>query len=116
MSHEEEREDSAEEIARHRKIKDKMDKFMADITSDLLTDEEYILDKKKISSFLQQKNIPFSISYVKSFKEGFEFAVGVTLEDKNFAMMLMACLNKVVGEMQLDMDLKVSKSVDSKGK
>lgn len=113
---EEEKENQPREMSEEKaqKIKAKMQAFMADISNDLLEDEDYQEAVKKIMSTLTKRGIPTSLTYLKAYREGYELAMGAHGIDHSTAMLMLTCISRLVAEKEIDMELKVSKSLASK--
>lgn len=113
---EEEKDDdlTEEKIARLRKVKGKMDKFMLEISADLLDEEDKKLAEKKITELLKHQGIPATISYVKAFAEGFQMSMAAMMDDKQTAMMALATIFCFIDRLDTDMKSKVDKAMKEK--
>ncbi len=100
--------------AKAKKIHDKMQKFMAEISVDLLDEEEYNLAKKKMFQSLSKVGVPTTLTYMKAFREGYQHAMGAHGAGSDIAMLMLTCVQRIVAEMEVDMELKVAKSMENK--
>lgn len=97
-----------------KRIKDKMEAFMADISNELLDDEDYKKVTKKIFNSLKRAELPATLTYLKAMREGYNLCMGAHGFDKGVAMMILTCMSRLVAEKETDMELKVSKSMNNK--
>lgn len=100
--------------AKAKKIHDKMQKFMAEISVDLLDEDEFKMAKKKILSTLTKVGVPTTLTYMKAFREGYQHAMGAHGAGSDIAMLMLTCVQRIVAEQEVDMELKVAKSMESK--
>lgn len=94
-----------------KKLKGKLDKFMSEISADLLDEEDYVLAKKKVRKQLLDIGVPYSLSYLKAFLDGFKTSMGASEVSRETTMLMLTCLAKMVSDLQVDMDLKIDKKV-----
>lgn len=96
--------------AKMKKIKDKMDTFMADVAADMLDTESITKLEKVVKKKLLEAGVGGTLPYLKAFRAGMETAIAA--EQGNMAIPLIAGLNKLIQDKQIAVEDISKKSIE----
>lgn len=99
-----------EDADRYRKMKDKIDKFMIDVSGDMLDESTLKAAENKITRTLKMHGIPANASYVKAFSEGFQMCMAIG-SDAGLMIPALASIQAFVGKLDRRMKTQVDKSI-----
>lgn len=92
--------DCGHDDATHKRIKDKMEKFMEDVAEDMFSERDLANLYTVIISQLRSCNVGTSLPYMKAFNAGFEFGTYAASQSENSMTLIagMKRINKLKGE------------------
>lgn len=88
-------------------VRKKLQKFMAEIGSDLLEDDEMDKIRELIHTKLRNLNLPFTLPYMKAFFEGLQ--TGAAAEAGDMGVPMMSGVARMVAELEVELEQKVQK-------
>lgn len=93
-----------------KKIKDKMDAFMSEISTEFLDDETQQQIHEEVKRIFKVCEIPLSKMTLKAFREGVALTSHISRNgDLSQALMVMATMTKIIS----DLEEKTKKQVDT---
>lgn len=98
-----------------KRMKGKLDNFMADIATDMIEPEMFELIKKQLHQNLRNDGLPISINYLKAYLIGFTFAItSMDSLGKHGVMPLIAGTMKIVKDAEDEIAKKVDQTMGPK--
>lgn len=115
MADEEEEKDDKEDDERFRRVKQKFDNFLADISDDMVPEEVRTKVEAKVRRVFTREEIPFSSRYIVAFVEGMNFMMGTMGAGSEFVGPVMATMQGISAKTKKAMKEKVEAAMKESG-